>query len=467
MHPNPKTWTVLLAAALAVTPAWAEGPSEASPSEAGASQQAGTEAPVATGATTAEPVPPPARPRRTGWRVQGLPLINFNSDEGVGYGARVLLVDSGDGTQKPYRHSVMAQFFQTTRGVAAHRFVVDAPGFLESPWRLGLELALLNDRFSPYFGQGGAAVYTRDFASCEDREALEQDPNVCPGNAAFRGLRYYSYEQRTFPSIAFNARRSLQGPFQLALGYRFRLTQVNPRYGVEDLGQAGASRLEEDARAGLLTGWDGSEGGAATFRTAEVMAGLLYDTRDNEPAPVRGMFHELAARGAMEATGSAYRYWGATANLRFYHPLFTDRLVAALRLSADVMGGDVPFVLLSSFGGVEWRNGWGGIGGVYTARGILKNRLQGKVKTLANGELRWKFLSAEPFDQRLDLTLVSFLDVGQVWTDLRFEDAGLARYSGGGGLRIAWEENFIVRLDYGVSPPDGTTGFYLDFNHLF
>jgi hypothetical protein len=29
------------------------------------------------------------------------------------------------------------------------------------------------------------------------------------------------------------------------------------------------------------------------------------------------------------------------------------------------------------------------------------------------------------------------------------------------------EDHFIVRLDYGVSPDDGTTGFYLDFNHLF
>jgi outer membrane protein assembly factor BamA len=400
--------------------------------------------------------------------VQGLPLLNFNSDEGMGYGARVLLVDSGDGTQKPYRHSIMGQFFQTTRGVATHRFVVDAPGFLESPWRLGAELAFFNDRFAPYFGQGGTGRYTADFATCEDRAALEEDPNVCPGNPDFRGLRYYTFEQRTFPSVALNARRALSGAFQLALGYRFRLSQVNTRYSVEDLGQAGPSRLEEDARAGLLPGWEGGEaGGEATFRTAEVMAGLLYDSRDNEPAPVRGMFHELAVRGALEATGSAYRYWGATANFRFYHPLFTDRLVAAMRVSADALGGDVPFVLLSSFGGVEWRNGWGGIGGVYTARGILKNRLQGKVKLLANGELRWKFLSAEPWDQRLDLTLVSFLDAGQVWTDLRFADAGIARYSGGGGLRIAWEENFIVRLDYGVSPTDGTTGFYLDFNHLF
>lgn len=453
MHSTRRTWTVLLAASLAALPAWAEG----TPDEATAA--------VAPAVPPAE-VPAPAQKPRTGWRVQGLPLVNFNSDDGLGYGARVMLVDSGDGTYAPYRYSVVAQFFQTTRGVASHRLILDAPRFLESPWRLGLEVSMLNDRFSPYFGVGGASEYESTFATCEDRAALEGSPDVCPGNPDFRGLRYYSFERRAFPSLAFNARRSLMGPLQLALGYRFRLTEVSSRYSAEDLGQSRDSRLEEDARAGLLTGID-AEARTGTFRTAEVTAGLLFDTRDNEPAPVKGMFHELTLRGAAGATGSAFNYWGATTNLRFYHPVVSERLVAALRLMVDVMGGDVPFFQLSSLGGVEWREGWGGIGGVFTARGILKHRLQGEVKALANGELRWKFLAVEPGQQRLDFTLVAFLDAGQVWTDLRFQDDGLARYAGGGGLRIAWEQNFIVRMDYGVSPRDGTTGFYLDFNHLF
>lgn len=444
MHSTRMTCAVMLAAVLTAAPAWAED--------------------VAEQAAPLSSRPPPPR---TGWGVQGLPLLNFNSDEGLGFGARALLVDSGDGTQKPYRYALMAQFFQTTRGVASHRLQLDAPGFLESPWRLGAEVALLNDRFSPYFGLGGAAAYTPAFTTCEDRAALEGNADACPGNPDFRGLRYYSFEQRSFPSVVLNARRALSGPWQVALGYRFRLTRVLTRYGTEDSGQARDSRVEEDARAGLLVGPGGAAAGTGTFRTAELSAGLLLDTRDNEPAPVRGMYHELTARGAVEATGSAFRYWGATANLRFFHPVASERLVAALRLFVDVMGGDVPFFLLSSFGGLEWRDGWGGIGGVYTARGILKNRMQGEVKALANGELRWLFLRTEPWSQRVNFTLVAFLDAGQTWADLRFRDGGLAGYAGGGGLRVAWEENFIVRLDYGRSFSDGTSGFYLDFNHLF
>ena len=154
MHPTRTTWAVVLSAALASTPTWAEE----APKEA-------IEAP----GPAPTPAPAPAPAPRTGWGVQGLPLVNFNSDEGFGYGSRLMVVDSGDGTQRPYRLAFVAQFFQTTNGVGMHRLIVDAPGFLSSPWRLGVDVSLLNDRFSPYYGLGSAAGYEPAFATCEDR----------------------------------------------------------------------------------------------------------------------------------------------------------------------------------------------------------------------------------------------------------------------------------------------------------
>ena len=137
------TWAGALATLLATTAAHAQAPLEPSP--------------------VVQPTPPPPR---TGWGVQGLPLINYNSDEGLGYGARLLLVDSGDGTQRPYRHALLAQFFQTTVGVAIHRLSLDAPRLFDSPWRLVLDVALLNDRFSPYYGPVEQTAYTPTFNAC-------------------------------------------------------------------------------------------------------------------------------------------------------------------------------------------------------------------------------------------------------------------------------------------------------------
>ena len=456
MLPIRTMWTGVLAAALGLAaPARAQDDAPKRP-PADSMQE-----PV----TQMKPTPPPPR---KGWGVQGLPLINYNSDEGLGYGARLLVVDSGDGTIKPYRYAFIAQFFQTTVGVAIHRLSMDSPRFLDSPWRVTLDLALLNDRFSPYYGPPESTEYTRAYNTCDDRDALKANPDECPGNPDFRGARYYAFDQRTFPSVMLNVRRTLSGPWQVAAGYRFRLTELRTRYDTDDLGQSGESLLERDVRAGRIQGLTEEQlGGVTRFRSAELTASLLYDLRDNEPAPIRGMFHELAVRGAAGPTGSAYNYFGVTTNLRFYHPLFTDRLVAAMRLFVDVMGGDVPFTQLAAFGGVEWRETMSGIGGLSTSRGVLKNRLRGQVKALANGELRWMFLKVAPGNQHLDFTLLAFMDVGQAWRNLDAVDARAPRVSGGGGLRIAWEENFIVRLDYGVSPQDGTTGFYLDFNHVF
>ncbi|MFY0579243.1 Omp85 family outer membrane protein [Cystobacter fuscus] len=384
MHPN-LAMKALLLAALTTAPAFAQDTS-------------GQDAPS-------------KQNTQTGWRIQGLPIINFNTDAGVGLGARVLLVDAGDGSQRPYRFAFTAQFYQTFVFPAQfdqlkvdqvigesywHFLGLDAPGILSSPWRLEAQMNMSANPYSQYFGLGGKSTYEKAFVACKDREALESSPDVCPDNPDFRGLRYYNFKQTTFPGVMLSMRRALWGPLELKLGYRFRLTEVSSPYT-----QARDTRLEEDANAGLITGLNGRQDEPAILRTAEVSASLLMDTRDNEPVPTSGIFHELGMRAAHEATGSDYSYWGATAHLRFYHPVKGDeQLVVALRLLADVMDGHVPFHLLSSFGGV----GWQGIGGAFTARGMLGNRIQGKVKVLANGELRWRFLSVSALQQKFDFT---------------------------------------------------------------
>ena len=81
----------------------------------------------------------------------------INSDEGFGYGVRLQLVDHGDGTLQPYRKSFDVQFFQTTKGVAAHQLFLDLPAFLGTRFRLDATLSWSIDKFSPWYGPGNAA----------------------------------------------------------------------------------------------------------------------------------------------------------------------------------------------------------------------------------------------------------------------------------------------------------------------
>ena len=400
-------------------------------------------------------------PPDTGWTLQGLPLVSYNSDEGFGYGARVLLIDRGTGRELPFRHSLMAQFYQTTKGVAAHRIFFDAPGFLGSPYRIDADVAWSIDKFSPWYGLGNQSVYLESRDTCADREALAKNPDVCPGNPAFLGARYYRYDRNTLPRIKLNLRRDLRGPWKLFGGYRFTLNHITPFYGPDDLGQTGDSQLAADARAGRLVGWDGSRR-AFDLRTSEVTAGVVYDSRDNEPAPTSGMFHEVSARAGLRALGSQFDYRGVNATARFYQYLFDRSLVAALRAIADVQGGDVPFLLLPTTGGLD---GPDGVGGLFSARGLLKNRLQGKVKLLVTPELRWRFYQGA----RLGWELVTAIDVGRVWSELGRAEAGGLKAGAAAGIRAAWNRNFLVRLDtgFGLTEPYGTGSVYLTFDEMF
>jgi outer membrane protein assembly factor BamA len=422
----------------------------------------------AVAAGQGEERPPEAsKPRPTGWAVQGLPLLNYNVDEGLGYGAMVMLVDRADGSYSPYRYSVVLQFFQTTLGIAAHRLSVDAPNLLGSPWRVGVDLNYAENRFAPYYGLGNTSEYVPGFSSCEDREALSANPDACPGNADFRGLRYYTYDIRGLPRISLNVRRALADPFKLYLGYRLRMERLRLRYSTEELGQSGGSRLMEDLDAGRLSGPGGSPAAEElSWRTSELRAGIQYDTRDIEASPSAGMYHELSVRGGLGLLGSQSNYWGATLHARLYHRVVPgyERLVAAWRGIFDVMGGEVPFFLMPSFGGLD---GMDGLGGVFSARGLLKNRFQGPVKLLLNGELRWTPLSATLLSQQFDFSLVGFVDSGRVWSDLDLRDGGGLNTAAGGGLRVAWNREFVIRMDYGLGLTAPSTGFYLEFGQIF
>lgn len=410
--------------------------------------------------------PPAPEARRTGWDIQGVPALNFNTDEGFGYGAILLLVDRADGTYDPFRYSVLLQFFQTTRQVASHLINVDAPRFLGSPWRMGLELAYTRTKFAPYYGLGNTAENDTALSRCGDRDALKRNPDFCPDNPAFRGLRYYTYDHRSLPRVRLNARHGLSDTWLLFLGYRLRVDRIRMRYSAEDLGQTRDSKLIEDTVAGRIDAHPGPFPDPLSERTSELLVGVQYDSRDIESSPTRGMFHELSVRGGAGPIGSQLNYWGATLHTRFFHPVIPgySRLTMGWRGLLDVMGGEVPISLLPFYGGLEGKDG---LGGVFSARGILLRRYQGPVKLLLNGELRWTPLTVEPLGQQFAFTLAGFADAGRVWSDLHFSEGGGLKTSAGGGLRVIWNREFVIRLDYGVGITEPTTGFYLDIGHIF
>ena len=97
--------------------------------------------------------------RATGLEVGGVPALNFNSDEGFGYGVIAELYQYGDGTQPPWLWTLQPKIFLTTGGRRDFTLFFDAPHMLPGSWRVGIWLGSEQQVATPYYGVGNATVY--------------------------------------------------------------------------------------------------------------------------------------------------------------------------------------------------------------------------------------------------------------------------------------------------------------------
>ena len=64
---------------------------------------------------------------KKGWTFGALPVVAYDTDVGLQYGALVNLFDYGDGTMYPnYRHSLYLEWSNTTKGSMIARFYYDS-----------------------------------------------------------------------------------------------------------------------------------------------------------------------------------------------------------------------------------------------------------------------------------------------------------------------------------------------------
>jgi hypothetical protein len=117
----------------------------------------------------------------------------------------------------------------------------------------------------------------------------------------------------------------------------------------------------------------------------------------------------------------------------------------------------------------------------------MRNRIVGDGIVMGNAEFRWRFLNTTFLKQQLYLGTNIFADAGMVVDKIavnvsqdmmgtadQFEDYfapgsdGL-HISGGLGLKVGLNENFVVSVDYGMAADrrDGKSGLYIALNWLY
>jgi outer membrane protein assembly factor BamA len=417
---------------------------------------------------------------KSGWNLGGLPVVAYDTDLGLEYGGLVNLFYYGDGSLYPeYLHNIYVEVSRFTKGSGINRLFYDSKHLIPG-LRITSDLAYLTDRTYDFYGFNGyEAVYNEAWTDDESPD--------------YRSRVFYKYDRKLSRFTT-----DVQGNFRNEkFGWVAGIGLYDYRIDTVDVNRLNRGKSADDrlpyTDGGLFQRYidwgivepEEAKGGFVTY----LKVGAVYDTRDNEPNPMSGIWTEAVVAYAPPFLGIGNRYSHAKISLthRQYFTLIRDKLTFAYRLGYQgTLWGSCPFYLQPNIATLYLRGATNeGLGGSKYLRGIIRNRVVGDGVAYANMEFRWKFYRFYLLKQNFYLSLNAFLDAGQVVTPVSLEknftgdghpesdyfssENESLHTSAGGGLRLVMNQNFVVAVDYGraLKRSDGTSGTYVGLNFLF
>ena len=422
---------------------------------------------------------------KTGWNFGGLPVVSYDSDLGLQLGALVNMYHYGDGSRYPkYDHSIYVEGSWFLKGSGIFRFYYDSDKLIKGI-RTSFDLSYLPDKAFKFYGFNGyEAVYNPNWENDEDTTTYVS--------------RMFYRTNRKF----FRAKVDFQGKIT---GEKFRWLAGVDFYSIK-MDTVNISSLNDGKdpgdmlpdTAGLWQKYNDwniiptNEKNGGLFTVFKL--GLVYDSRNNEALPTKGIWTEAILAMAPKFTSNMDQgFMKFALTHRQYFTLIKKKLSVAYRLGLQVnVAGHTPYYAEGLMYYATMKGAYNeGLGGAKTIRGIQRNRLIGDGIVYGNFELRWQFIYFKFINQNWYLALSGFFDTGRaiqyidmmenaeipadIDQDEYFNKDYLNPYSDGfhsgygGGLRIAMNQNFIIAIDYGraLKEQDGKSGLYIGLNWLF
>ena len=396
---------------------------------------------------------------KDGWNFGPLPCVSYNSDLGFQYGICADIFNY-KGVFPDYRDRFYVEASRYTKGQTLLHAQYDSK-YLIPGLRTTFSASYQYDPMFLFYGLNGVELYDSSLdVNKETRTAR------------------YDY-RRSMVRILADVQGGIAPHLNWVAGVSFW------KYKIGDLEMddydASSTLYHQMVASGVLSPSEATGGSRFEFK-----AGAVFDTRDNESAPSKGVWAEAYLNASPDIFGDGYKYVRLSAHLRQYLPLAGEKLVFAYHLAyqGSVLG-EAPFYNQQNISTLFLRQTCtDGLGGINTVRGLLAQRLVGDSYAWLNSELRIRLLSFNFINQSWYVALNPLFDAGMVTrlykgeelskfygrsvSELR-EEAVRVHCSAGAGGKLVMNRNLIFSLEY-AKPfirTDGPGAMYIALNYIF
>lgn len=431
--------------------------------------------------------------KKTGYNIGPLPAIAYDADKGLQLGAILQLFNYGDGSNYPnYDSKAYLEYSFFTKGSHMIQARYDDKTLIPGVrWSSSARIVL--DKAYDFYGFNGFQTYYDHEAIAAGKDKNSRDFIFSP---------FYKYQRK-------EARIKTDFLGEITPNLRWEAGLFFDYYKIEDIDYDNINKGKDETKqfpktlptlfeiykkTGVISEEEQNGGFASGLR-----AGLVYDTRDKEGAPSRGIWAEGHVTAALPGI-SKIQYYRYSLTWRHYLPIVKDDVLTfAYRLNYEGnFGNKAPFYALPYITNMGEKCDFEGMGGYNTVRGIMRDRIVGLDMATYTLELRWRFVKFQLWNQNIafaanifsDGTMVTKgVDISKLsfwnWSEHKpyeykvvGQEKDTPHITFGAGLRFIMNENFIVAAEYGTplthflknSPlynQDGTGAFYVNIGYLF
>ena len=413
---------------------------------------------------------------KKGWNFGPLPVVGWDSDLGFQYGACVDIFNFGDGSNYPsYNYKMNVEASTYTGGSSLLRCYGDFKTLIPDG-KLFFDCTYFNAKKFDFYGFNGyASPYFGPSFGHNEGEKSE----------------FYWMRRNQFRLVT-SVQRRITGNLHWAAGFGY-YNIVTGNVNLE--GYDGNATLYQMYRVAGLIRDNEANGG----NVLQLKAGLVYDTRDHDSDPTRGVNVEATLVGAPDIIDrKGYSNLGFTFVGSQYVPVWKDKLTFAYRLGIQTkLAGEIPYYFINNLNTLFFRKVYTeGLGGNASVRGINRNGVVGNGMAWLNTEFRWRIVNFRFINQNFHIALNPFFDMGQVIQPYRMAEqkAAYDKYladhptatfeknpfysdkeeklhaTAGCGLKIVMNRNFVISVEM-ARALDGRDGQKLwnniGFNYLF